>query len=41
MDKNITKSVWRHKDIKVVGAKMLQDEGIQIVGLPVTSKSAN
>ena len=38
---------WHDRDanaqqnIYKIGAKMLQDEGIQIVGLPVTSKSAN
>ena len=38
---------WHDRDINAqqniykIGAKMLQDEGIQITGLPVTSKSAN
>ena len=38
---------WHDRDVNAqqniykIGAKMLQDEGIQIVGLPVTSKSAN
>ena len=38
---------WHDRDINAqqniykIGAKMLQDEGIQIVGLPVTNKSAN
>ena len=38
---------WHDRDINAqqniykIGAKILQDEGIQIVGLPVTSKSAN
>ena len=38
---------WHDRDINAqqniykIGTKMLQDEGIQIVGLPVTSKSAN
>ena len=38
---------WHDRDINAqqniykIGAKILQDEGIQIVGLPVTNKSAN
>ncbi len=38
---------WHDRDVKAqqniykIGAKMLQDEGIQITGLPVTNKSAN
>ena len=38
---------WHDRDVNAqqniykIGAKMLQDEGIQIVGLPVTSKYAN
>ena len=38
---------WHDRDVNAqqniykLGVKMLQDEGIQIVGLPVTSKSAN
>ena len=38
---------WHDRDFNAqqniykIGAKILQDEGIQIVGLPVTSKSAN
>lgn len=38
---------WHDRDINAqqniykIGAKMLQDEGIQITGLPVTNKSAN
>ena len=38
---------WHDRDVNAqqniykIGAKMLQDEGIQIVGPPVTSKSAN
>ena len=38
---------WHDRDVNAqqniykIGAKMLHDEGIQIVGLPVTSKSAN
>ena len=38
---------WHDRDINAqqniykIGAKMLHDEGIQIVGLPVTNKSAN
>ena len=38
---------WHDRDVNAqqniykIGAKMLQDEGIQIVGLPVTNKSAN
>ena len=38
---------WHDRDVNAqqniykIGANMLQDEGIQIVGLPVTSKSAN
>lgn len=38
---------WHDRDVNAqqniykIGAKILQDEGIQIVGLPVTSKSAN
>lgn len=38
---------WHDRDINAqqniykIGTKMLQDEGIQIVGLPVTNKSAN
>ena len=38
---------WHDRDVNAqqniykIGAKMLQDEGIQITGLPVTNKSAN
>ena len=38
---------WHDRDVNAqqniykIGVKMLQDEGIQIVGLPVTNKSAN
>lgn len=38
---------WHDRDVNAqqniykIGAKMLQDEGIQIIGLPVTNKSAN
>ena len=38
---------WHDRDVNAqqniykIGAKILQDEGIQIVGLHVTSKSAN
>ena len=35
------RDVNAQQDIYKIGAKMLQDEGIQIVGLPVTNKSVN
>ncbi|MFR6521674.1 MAG: zinc ribbon domain-containing protein [Lachnospiraceae bacterium] len=38
---------WHDRDVNTqqniykIGAKMLQDEGIQVIGLPATNKSAN